>query len=179
MTQQTASDAMIVEASIGRVEIRPAPDGSPRTRWLLRGDDENAAACGMLTGANAALLDVADRLHRALTGDDSVRFDDVPTPDGPPAYRACWEACRRIPRGQTWSYARLAKEAGLGPSGARVAGQAMRRNPLPVIIPCHRVVAADGRLHGFAGSSDDGGAALTLKAALLRLEAAPTDPLLP
>ncbi|MCL4211476.1 MAG: MGMT family protein [Phycisphaeraceae bacterium] len=179
MTQQTASDAMIVEASIGRLEVRPAPDGSLRTRWLLPGDDENAAGRGMPTGADAALLDVADRLRRALAGDESVRFDDVPTPDGPPAYRACWEACRRIPRGRTWSYARLASEAGLGPGGARVAGQAMRRNPLPVIIPCHRVVAADGRLHGFAGSSDDGGAALALKAALLRLEAAPIDPLFP
>ena len=57
-------------------------------------------------------------------------------------------------------------------SAARAAGQAMRRNRLPIIIPCHRVVSAAGRLHGFGGSCDQAGPALAVKRALLRMEGA-------
>lgn len=70
-------------------------------------------------------------------------------------------ACRRIRPGQTWSYARLAAAAG-SPRAARAVGQAMARNPVPLVVPCHRVVAADGSLCGF---SDSGG--LDLKRRLL------------
>jgi len=63
--------------------------------------------------------------------------------------RAC-TALRRIPRGKVVSYGRLAVMAGR-PGAARAAGAAMARNPLPIILPCHRVVASDGSLRGFSG----------------------------
>ncbi len=74
-------------------------------------------------------------------------------------------ACHRIPPGETRSYGDLAREVG-SPGAARAVGQAMRRNPMGLIIPCHRVIGSDGSLTGFAGKSR----ALDLKASLLQLE---------
>lgn len=73
-------------------------------------------------------------------------------------------ACRRIPYGETRSYGWLAEDAGR-PKAARAVGNVLARNPLPLVIPCHRVIKADGTLGGF---SAPGG--LALKAGLLQLE---------
>ena len=90
----------------------------------------------------------------ALDLDDSTEF-----------FRRAWAACRTIPRGQTRTYRWLAEQAGR-PAASRGAGQAMARNRVPIVIPCHRVVGSDGGLRGFAGPG------LPLKARLLRHEAA-------
>ena len=58
-------------------------------------------------------------------------------------------ACYQIPCGQTISYGELAASTGRGRAGARAVGSIMARNPIPIVIPCHRVVGADGRLHGY------------------------------
>jgi methylated-DNA-[protein]-cysteine S-methyltransferase len=76
--------------------------------------------------------------------------------------RSIWEAMARIPYGETVSYGALAKEAG-DPAAARAVGVACNRNPIPLIVPCHRVVGADGALVGFGGG-------LPLKRALLDFE---------
>lgn len=118
--------------------------------------------------------DLAARLQRYFRG-EPVEFGDVPLPDGPAFRRRCWEACRAVRPGTVTTYGSLAVAAGVpgaAANGARAAGQAMRHNPLPVIVPCHRVVAASGRLHGYAGSTDARGPLLDIKRALLRLEGA-------
>jgi methylated-DNA-[protein]-cysteine S-methyltransferase len=61
-----------------------------------------------------------------------------------------WEALRDIPYGQTESYGRLAARLGLE-GGTRAVGAAIGQNPLPIVVPCHRVIGADGRLVGFGG----------------------------
>ncbi len=94
----------------------------------------------------------------------------IPTPAGSPFHVKCWDACRSIPRGQTRTYAWLAEQAG-SPKAIRAAGQAMRRNPLPIIVPCHRVVAASG-VGGFAGAAEPDCARVRLKERLLGLERA-------
>ena len=66
---------------------------------------------------------------------------------------AVWEAMQRIPAGATRSYGDLARELG---SSARAVGGACGANPIPVVVPCHRVVAAGGRIGGFMGASEDG-----------------------
>ena len=76
--------------------------------------------------------------------------------------QAVWDITRAIPYGTTRSYGSIAAEVGR-PKGARAIGQAMGANPVPLIVPCHRVVASDGSLHGFAGG-------LPMKESLLRLE---------
>lgn len=81
--------------------------------------------------------------------------------------RRVLQAVRRIPRGQTRSYRQLAAALGK-PAAARAVGQALARNPVLIILPCHRVVAADGALRGYRGA----GQGLHLKAWLLRHEGA-------
>lgn len=116
-------------------------------------------------GVDAAALRA--RVHAWLRGKDDP-FEDVPVPGGTPFQQACWAACRRIPRGETRTYAWLAAAAGR-PAAVRAAGQAMRRNPLPIVVPCHRVVAAGGRPGGFSGSC--GADSLALKRHLQEVEA--------
>jgi methylated-DNA-[protein]-cysteine S-methyltransferase len=75
---------------------------------------------------------------------------------------AVWQALRDIPYGQTTSYARLAASIGR-PRASRAVGQATHRNPVPILVPCHRLIGADGSLTGFGGG-------LELKRRLLNLE---------
>lgn len=81
------------------------------------------------------------------------------------AYERIYETVARIPAGEVWSYGRVARVAG---SSARAVGGAMRSNPYAPTVPCHRVVAADGRLHGFRGETN--APALMDKERLLRDE---------
>lgn len=76
-------------------------------------------------------------------------------------------ACQAIPYGETLTYADLAENVGAPLSASRAVGMVMASNPLPLIIPCHRVVGRDGKLHGYAGA---GG--VETKAWLLRMEGA-------
>ena len=80
-------------------------------------------------------------------------------------FRQIYAATRRVGWGQTTTYGALAKELGAGPETARDVGQAMARNPVPLIIPCHRVLAAGGKVGGF---SAPGGA--TTKIRMLEME---------
>ena len=74
---------------------------------------------------------------------------------GSPFQRAVWAELRRIPPGETRSYADIARALGGAASGAgpnaRAVGTANGRNPLAIVVPCHRVIGADGRLTGYAG----------------------------
>jgi methylated-DNA-[protein]-cysteine S-methyltransferase len=80
-------------------------------------------------------------------------------------FNQVYAAARRIRWGQTTTYGNLAKELGAGPQAARDVGQAMAQNPVPLIIPCHRVLAAGGKVGGF---SAPGGAAAKIR--MLELE---------
>ena len=84
----------------------------------------------------------------------------------PRFYKNVWEVCRSIPIGRTRSYKWVAEESG-SPKAARAVGQAMANNKITLIIPCHRVVGADGTLTGFG----QGKTRLDLKLDLLKLEA--------
>lgn len=68
---------------------------------------------------------------------------------GAPAfYEACWRACRSIPLGETRTYSWIANQAGSA-GASRAAGQAMARNWIPIIVPCHRVISSNGTLNGY------------------------------
>ena len=69
----------------------------------------------------------------------------------PPFYQAVWKACAEIPKGQVRTYGWVARRIGK-PKAARAVGQALGRNPFSPLIPCHRVVGADGRLTGFSAA---------------------------
>jgi O-6-methylguanine DNA methyltransferase len=110
-------------------------------------------------------LDVAgllDRLQQYFDG-QVVTFDETLDPSiGTTFQQQVWAITRAIPRGQTRTYGQIARQAG-SPGAARAVGQAMARNPWPVVVPCHRVVGHDGRLTGFGGG-------LAMKRQMLELE---------
>jgi methylated-DNA-[protein]-cysteine S-methyltransferase len=115
-------------------------------------------------GAAAEILAMTSQQLREYF--DGVRRDfDLPLmPRGTEFQLQVWRALATIPFGATWSYGELARAIGK-PDAMRAVGAANGRNPLPIVLPCHRVIGADGSLTGFGGG-------LPIKEALLRLEGA-------
>ncbi|BFU90493.1 MAG: methylated-DNA--protein-cysteine methyltransferase [Nitrospira sp.] len=91
-----------------------------------------------------------------------TQFSVKVAPQGTPFQRAVWKSIAGVRFGQTIAYAELARRAGR-PGSARAAGAATGRNPISIIVPCHRIVGSNGSLTGYAGG-------LTKKRALLELE---------
>lgn len=109
------------------------------------------------------LKTAGDQLLELLAG--TRRTTDLPlAPQGTPFQKKVWSALLRIPWGETRTYGEIAREVGC-PGGARAVGMANHRNPIPILIPCHRVLGGGGRLTGYAGG-------LELKRKLLELEGA-------
>lgn len=110
---------------------------------------------------------VIGKIRKHLQGETQDFRDVAVDLDGAtPFFRQVYDATREIPPGQTRTYGEIAKAAGQ-PAAAQEVGQAMAKNPVPIIVPCHRVSAASGKLGGF---SAPGGPAT--KAKLLALEGA-------
>src|SRR5438270_10445169 len=105
----------------------------------------------------------AEQLSEYFAG-QRTRFDLPLDLRGTPFQRRCWEALLNIPYGKTASYADIAKTVG-SPRGFRAVGMANNRNPVAIIVPCHRVIATGGTLCGYGGG-------LPTKEWLLRLEGA-------
>jgi methylated-DNA-[protein]-cysteine S-methyltransferase len=110
---------------------------------------------------NPVLAEAAQQLAAYFAG-ERHEFDLPLRPTGTPFQLTVWEALRRIPYGETVTYGELAAAIGR-PAAARAIGSANHRNPLAIVVPCHRVIGADGTLTGYAGG-------LSAKAALLSLE---------
>ena len=136
------------------------------TLWLTR--DEHGL-CGVAfdgpSGAGSGdglLLDAADQLS-AYFGGERDRFELPLSPRGTDFQQRVWSAVDAVPYGTTTTYSALAAAVGM-PTARRAVGAANGRNPLPIVIPCHRVVGAHGALSGYGGG-------LERKRALLELEA--------
>jgi methylated-DNA-[protein]-cysteine S-methyltransferase len=115
--------------------------------------------------ANGRVLDEAARQLREWFAGERTAFDLPLDLDGATAFqRRAWLALAEVPYGTTRSYGAQARVLG-APRAARAVGAANARNPLPIVLPCHRLVGADGALTGFAGGLD-------VKRALLAHEAA-------
>ena len=107
--------------------------------------------------------DLMERLRAYFSGYETTFPDKLDLSGATSFQRAVWEATRLIPYGETRSYAWIAGQI-KKPGAFRAAGQALGRNPFPVIVPCHRVLASNGTLGGFTGGID-------AKKHLLNLEA--------
>ena len=114
----------------------------------------------------AVLQDAVAELEAWDAGDFAPRETQLDL-RGTPFQLDCWRALRRVPAGSTVTYGGLAARAGR-PRATRAVGSAMRCNPVPLLVPCHRVLAAVG-LGGFAGGAEG---ALDLKSVMLRHEGA-------
>src|SRR5215470_7359654 len=102
------------------------------------------------------------RQLRAYFAGELEDFDLALAPAGTPFQQKCWGELCRIPYGDTISYAELARRIG-NPNASRAVGLANGSNPIPIIIPCHRVIGSDGKLTGYGGG-------LLIKEKLLALE---------
>ena len=137
------------DAGLRHIEFRDNRHPADRVDW--HGGDSD-----VLRAAEAQLLEYFDGRRRD--------FDLPLAPHGTDFQRMVWHELARIPYGVTISYAQLAQRIG-NPTGTRAVGAANGRNPLPIVLPCHRVIGADGALTGFGGG-------LPTKEFLLRLEGA-------
>jgi methylated-DNA-[protein]-cysteine S-methyltransferase len=104
-------------------------------------------------GRSPVLVEAARQLQAYFDG-DGVAFDVPLELHGTEFQRRCWLALASIPYGQTVSYGEQARRLGLGPEAARAVGAANGQNPLPIVLPCHRVIGANGSLTGFGGGLD-------------------------
>lgn len=104
-------------------------------------------------GSSPVLDEAALQLDAYFEG-ELVAFDLPLELDGSEFQRSCWLALASIPYGQTVSYGEQARRLGLGSDAARAVGAANGQNPLPIVLPCHRVIGADGSLTGFGGGLD-------------------------
>lgn len=130
-----------VKTPIGTLGLVGSDAGLAGVHWSANG----------LPNASCATLDVAAEQLDAYFSGDLIAFDVPLDLDGTDFQKHCWLALATIPYGQTVSYGEQARRIGLGPDSARAVGAANGQNPIPVILPCHRVIGADGSLTGFGG----------------------------
>lgn len=145
--------------------LRYAHMESPVGALLLARDDTGLRVISFPSGHKARApepgwqkTDIADfddttsQLTAYFDG-ETTEFDLPLKPEGTPFQMAVWKALQDIPYGETISYGELAKRIGK-PSASRAVGAANGANPLPIVIPCHRVIGADNSLTGFGGGVD-------------------------
>jgi methylated-DNA-[protein]-cysteine S-methyltransferase len=147
--------ARSVDTPIGTLGLVGSDAGLARVTWSARG----------LPAQSCAVLDDAAAQLESYFAGELTDFDVPLDLDGTDFQRHCWLALATIPYGQTVSYGEQARRLGLGPDAARAVGAANGQNPVPLVLPCHRVIGADGSLTGFGGG-------LHLKRLLLEHEGA-------
>ena len=116
-------------------------------------EDDIKRRYGSLNIDASSFQDLKRRLIRYFRG-EAVEFNDpVDLTDGTEFSKLVWEAVKAIPRGEVRTYKEIA-ESICKPRSARAVGRALNANPVPIIVPCHRVIGSDGSLTGFADGLD-------------------------
>lgn len=157
----------LCSSPVGELTIVVSPIGLRALLW----ENERAGRVNVDVETGRRATDVSVEVARQLQqyfARERTSFDVPLDPDGTPFQKKAWCALREIPYGQTLSYGEQARR--LGDVGlARAVGAANGRNPISIIVPCHRVVGSDGSLTGFAAGLDAKRFLLTLEdAAVVR-----------
>lgn len=146
---------------------------SPLGRLGLMGEGEALIALSlpyspvpMIAERETPVLRETKKQLKAYFNGNLRQFDLPLQLTGTPFQLKVWDQLRQIPYGTVISYGELARRTGQ-PGASRAVGGANRRNPIPIIVPCHRVIAADGSLGGYSGNCDG---SAQVKCALLKLE---------
>jgi methylated-DNA-[protein]-cysteine S-methyltransferase len=159
----------LFESPFGALNLAVDAAGTLVELWLPNRRRRDVSLGPFPSAARAGMEAAQTQLREYFAG--TRRAFDLPIrPAGSPFEERVWARLREIPYGATTSYGAIATEFGLI-NGARAVGRANGANPIPIVIPCHRVIGTDGTLTGFGGG-------LPLKQALLELEGAiaPPDP---
>ncbi len=136
-----------IESPVG--ELLLAGDGDQLQRLHMLGAAWPAAIGADCERTEEPFAEICEQLDRYFAG-ERREFDLALAPRGSGFDRRVWDALREIPYGETTSYGELARQIGY-PDRARAVGAANARNPIAIVIPCHRVIGADGSLTGYAG----------------------------
>jgi methylated-DNA-[protein]-cysteine S-methyltransferase len=136
----SALEAQLIKNSHGSHLPRRSPEGESLPRRSPEGGGGPSA-------------EVLERLRRYFDGDIAALDEIAVDPVGTPFQRRVWTALRDVRAGTTTSYSELARRIGT-PNAVRAVGAANGANPIPIVIPCHRVIGADGRLVGYGGGLD-------------------------
>jgi methylated-DNA-[protein]-cysteine S-methyltransferase len=141
-------DHTVLETPVGPLEIVVDDGALVSLQFVDEGDPPIDAPSRQSTEEPSAILEAL----RAYFAGDLAALDAIPVrfDRGTPFQREVWRVLQTIPVGETISYAELARQVGR-PSAFRAVGAANGRNPIGVVVPCHRVIAADGTLGGYAG----------------------------
>jgi methylated-DNA-[protein]-cysteine S-methyltransferase len=151
----------VVDSPIGGIGLDVVDDAVVGVTF---GAEAGPGEADLDPGGGSPTLMVAARQVREFLLGERTGFDlPLMVGRGSPFERAVWAAIEAIPYGETASYGAIARAVG-EPGGAQAVGLACNRNPLPLIVPCHRVIGSDGKLVGFGGG-------LRRKRWLLQLEA--------
>lgn len=136
-----------IETPIGPLGLTANAEGLAEI-WF--GGYSRSAPAGSGERDAAGVLERAGAQLGEYFAGERMTFDLPLAPSGTEFELGVWELLRRIPAGQTASYGDLARKLG-DPTLARAVGRANGQNPLPIVVPCHRVIGADGSLVGFGG----------------------------
>jgi methylated-DNA-[protein]-cysteine S-methyltransferase len=155
-----------IPSPVGRLRLI-ASDAALLGIWFEHGRDAARGPAALAHGSNVIIERTRMQLDEYFAG--ARREFDLPLePRGTEFQRRVWSRLTRIAYGDTTTYGALARELG-NPHGSRAVGLANGGNPIPIVIPCHRVIGADGSLTGFGGG-------LPIKAKLLELERGAAQP---
>ena len=146
-----------LRSPLGPLGMISHPEGLSFLRWITSESDlldQIHRETGSLPQKRPRRLDRWRRLLDCYFSGEAVRFDEpIFWMTGTPLQQRIWKQMSEIPYGEVRSYQWVADQLNLGPA-ARAVGNACGRNPLPIVIPCHRVVHRDGTLGGYTGGLD-------------------------
>ncbi len=149
------------DSPLGRMLVTASPAAITGVYFDRQKHFPDIARDWVRDGSSPLLTQARRELSEYFSGTRTA-FDLPVEPGGTPFQRRVWQALRTIPFGETRTYRALAERLG-APEASRAVGAAVGRNPLSVVVPCHRVIGANGSLTGYAGGLDR-------KRALLKLE---------
>lgn len=152
-----------LDTPIGKLLIAGNDEGLHRIVFPTKGNPREPAEpeAGWIESSRGPLHEAVRQLNEYFAG-KRTEFDLPLVPAGTGFQKSVWRQLQEIPYGQTISYGELARRVG-NPKASRAVGAANGSNPLPIVIPCHRVIGSTGKLTGFGGG-------IPVKEALLALE---------
>lgn len=143
----------LVDSPIGRLELLATDSALCGLNWAHQHTTQTSGSpSSHLEGQSRILEQASEELQRYFEG--KLKVFTVPcAPEGTPFQRKVWSALESIEWGKTLTYKMVANKLNK-PSAARAVGTAIGKNPLPIFIPCHRVIGSNGSLTGFSGGID-------------------------
>lgn len=143
----------LVDSPIGRLELLATDSALCGLNWAHQHTTQTSGSpSSHLEGQSRILEQASEELQRYFEG--KLKVFTVPcAPEGTPFQRKVWSALESIEWGKTLTYKMVANTLNK-PSAARAVGTAIGKNPLPIFIPCHRVIGSNGSLTGFSGGID-------------------------